>query len=196
MADTGTSAGNGGATDAAKDKAQEVAGQAQEKAQEAKAKASDQVRTQVDQRSTQAGEQIKQQASDIRSVGDSLREQGKDGPAKIADQAADRAEKVGDYLHGNDADKILHDVEDLARKQPWAVVAGGIALGFAASRFLKASSAQRYEQRRSGTYDSSQGLAQLPPRTSGTGVGVGGYPDATAPLPPVTPGTASPVGSL
>src|SRR5205085_3957792 len=78
-----------GVTAQAQEKAQEVAGQAKEQAQQAAGQAKEQVRTQVDQRSTQAGEQIKQQASDIRSVSDSLREQGKDGPAKIADQAAD-----------------------------------------------------------------------------------------------------------
>jgi hypothetical protein len=36
---------------------------------------------------------------------------------------------------------------DLARKNPWAVVAGGVALGFAASRILKASSSERYQAR-------------------------------------------------
>lgn len=135
---------------ASTDQVQDAKDQAQEKAQEAKAKASDQVRTQVAQRSTQAGEQIGQQASDIRAVGDQLREQGKDGPAKLADQAADRAEQVGSYLRDKDADTILHDVEDFARKQPMAVIAGGLALGFAASRFLRASSSERYTGRVEG----------------------------------------------
>src|SRR5918997_1293554 len=86
-------------------------------------------------------------ASDIRSVADQLREQGKDQPAKLAEQAAQRAESLGDYLQRSDGDTILQDLEDLGRKQPWAVIAGGVVLGFAASRFLKASSTRRYEQR-------------------------------------------------
>ena len=73
-----------------------------------------------------------------------MREQGKDKPAQYAEQAADRAERLGDYLHESDGDRILHDVEDFGRRNPWAVVAGGIALGFAASRLLKASSGERY----------------------------------------------------
>ena len=93
-------------------------------------------------------------AGDVRSVGEELRKQGKDGPAKVADQAAERADKLGGYLQDADAERILRDVEDFARRQPWAVVAGGLAVGFLASRFLKASSQQRY---RSASYGSGSG---------------------------------------
>jgi ElaB/YqjD/DUF883 family membrane-anchored ribosome-binding protein len=130
--------------DQAKDRVEEVKGQAQEKMQEASGQAKDRVREQVDQRSTQAGERVASAASDARSVGEELRRQGKDQPAKLAEQAADRAERLGGYLQESDADRILRDVEDFGRRQPWAVVAGGLALGFVASRFLKASSEQRY----------------------------------------------------
>ena len=146
----GTGNGQEASQDAAaqaKDKAQEAAGQAKEKAQEAGQKASDRARSEVDRRSTEAGEQVASTAGDLRSVGEKLREEGKDGPAKLADQAADRTERLGSYLRDSDADRILGDVEDFARRQPWAVVAGGLALGFAASRFLKASSSERYKSR-------------------------------------------------
>ena len=52
---------------------------------------------------------------------------------------------MGDYLKGASGDRILRDVEDFARRQPMLVAAAGLALGFAASRFLKASSSRRYE---------------------------------------------------
>ena len=134
-----------GTQDQAKVKAEEVKGQAQEKAQDLSRQARGRAVEQVDQRSTQAGEQVSTVAGDVRSVGEELRRQGKDGPAKIADQAADRADRLGSYLQDSDADRILGDLEDFGRRQPWAVVAGGLALGFVASRFLKASSRQRYE---------------------------------------------------
>lgn len=129
-------------TDQAKEKAQAAAGQAKEKA-------GSQLRSQVDQRSTDAGHRVGGIASDVRAVGESLREQGKDQPAKLADQAADRAERLGSYLKESDADRILGDVEDFGRRQPWVVIAGGVALGLVASRFLKASSIDRYEKRTS-----------------------------------------------
>ena len=129
-------------TDQAKEKAQKAAGQAKDKA-------GSQLRSQVDQRSTDAGHRVGGVASDVRAVGESLREQGKDQPAKLAEQAADRAERLGSYLKESDADRILGDVEDFGRRQPWAVIAGGVAIGLVASRLLKASSVDRYEKRTS-----------------------------------------------
>jgi hypothetical protein len=165
--------------------------EAKEKAQQAAGEAKGRVREQVDQRSTEAGQQVASTAGDLRSVGEELRKQGKDTPAKLAEQAADRTEKLGSYLTESDADRILGDVEDFARKQPWAVVAGGLALGFAASRFLKASSSQRYQQR---STQRDPATPRLPAPTSGNGHGAGltdrqvGGPTA----PPVpTPGTAT-----
>ena len=135
-------------TDQAKEKAKEQAQQAAGQARSA-------LRSQVDQRSTDFGQRVGGFASDARTIGAELRRQGKDQPAKLADQAAARAERLGDYLRRSDADRILQDIEDLGRRQPWVVIAGGVALGVVASRFLKASSSSRYEQRR----------AQLPAQT-------------------------------
>jgi hypothetical protein len=150
------------ATDQAKQKAGEVAGQAQEKAQEAAGQAKSRARDEIDRRSTDAGEQVSTTAQDLRSVGDTLREQGKDTPARIADQAADRAERLGGYLKESDADRILNDVEDFARRQPWVVVAGGLAVGFMAARFLKASSSERYQQRSANGQTSLNGSSGRP----------------------------------
>jgi hypothetical protein len=156
----GTTTANGpsSTTEQAKEKAQETA-------QQAKRQASDRVREQVDQRSTQAGERVSSVATDARSVADELRSQGKEQPAKLAEQAAQRAESLGHYLQRSDGDAILRDIEDFGRRQPWAVIAGGLALGFAASRFLKASSSRRYEQ--SSARPTPR--RDLPVTTTGTG---------------------------
>ena len=121
-------------------------GGAQEKAQQAKGAARDRVRTEVDTRSTQVGEQAGTVAHDVRSVSEHLRSEGKDKPAEYAEKAAQRVEQVGDYLKRADGDKILRDAEQFGRERPWAVMAGGIVLGIAASRFLKASSSRRYRE--------------------------------------------------
>jgi hypothetical protein len=104
------------------------------------------VRSEVDTRSTQAGEQAETVAQDVRSVGEHLRSEGKDKPAELADKAAERVAQIGDYLKRSDGDAILRDVERVGREKPWAVMAGGLALGIAASRFLKASSSRRYRE--------------------------------------------------
>lgn len=171
-----------GARDAAAEKAGQVKDQAAEKAQQVKSG----LRGQVDTRSTQAGEQINTQASDVRQVAESLREQGKDGPAKIADQAADRVERLGGYLKDQDADAILGDVERYARSNPWAVVAGGLAAGFVASRMLRASADNRTS---TGLRDQGARRPALPPVTHSSGQGSPG----TLGTPPV--GYETPVGT-
>jgi hypothetical protein len=140
---THAAATEGGASQA-QEMLQDAAGQAKDKAQEGAQRARAGLRGQIDQRSTQAGRQVSTQSHDIRSVAQQLREQGKDGPAKLAEQAADRTERLGGWLEQSDADQILSEVEDFARRNPWAVALGGLALGFAASRMLRASSTDRY----------------------------------------------------
>jgi hypothetical protein len=122
-----------------------AADQAREKAQEVGTQARDRVRDQVDQRSTQAGEQAGSAAQALRQASDRLRQEGNEPAAKGIEQVADRVASAGGWLRDSDGDAILRDVEDFGRRNPLAVVAGGLALGFAASRLLKASSRRRYE---------------------------------------------------
>jgi hypothetical protein len=141
-----TATDNGGSTtDQVKDQVKEKAQVAQDKARGAMGQARGRISDQVDQRSTEAGERIAGTASDVRSIADELRSQGKDTPAKLAEQVASQADRVGDYLKGASGDRILRDAEDFARRQPMLVAAASLALGFAASRFLKASASRRYE---------------------------------------------------
>jgi hypothetical protein len=202
------------AAGAAQEKAQEAAGQAQEKAQQAAGQARTQIKDQLDQRSTQAGERATATAGDLRSISDQLRDQGNEAPAKLADNAALQIEKVGSYLQRTDGSSLLHDVETFARRNPWATALGGLAVGFAASRALKASSTDRHRASTSAASSSTPSPApytgtapvgsSIPyPGTSATGgaaapIPVGESPsrlgsaDSTPPFPSVpggTPGT-------
>jgi hypothetical protein len=191
----------------AQEKAQDVAGQAQEKAHEVAGKAQEGIRQQIDNRSTQAGEQVSSTAQDLRSVGEELRKQGKDTPAKLADRAAEQTEKVGSYLKERGPDEMLEDVEEFGRQRPWAVLAGGLVVGVAAARFLKASSRGRYQQR-NGSRSAAQvpqttprrsavePVATPPPATAQPGTpapGVGGMGGTSTPTPSSAPATPSPV---
>jgi hypothetical protein len=125
--------------------------QAKERVQETAQQAKGRLREQVDQRSTQAGQQVNTVADDVRSVAQELRTQGKNKPAQYAEQAADRVQSAGQWLEQKDGDELLRDVEDFARRNPWAVAVGGLVVGLAASRFLKASSSERYRASLSDT---------------------------------------------
>src|ERR687897_619922 len=91
-----------------------------------------------------------------------------------AEQAAERVQSAGQWLEQKNGDELLRDVEDFARRNPWAVAAGGLVLGLAASRLLKASSTERYRASQpngSGTYG-----------RTGTPIGAGTL--ASEPMPP------------
>jgi hypothetical protein len=169
--------------------ATEVKEQAQEKVSGLAQNAQSTAREQVDQRSTQAGEQVTSLAGDLRSVGEQLRTQDNTNGAKVAEQVADRAERAGSYLTESDADRILGDIEDLGRRQPWLALAGGVVIGIAAARFLKASSTSRYESRAS---QPSQGTAATRPAPTASlqGQEVGGEAVGAAIPPPTTPAPA------
>jgi hypothetical protein len=132
-------------TEQVKDQVRDKAQVAQDRARGMIGQARGQLRDQVDQRSTQAGKRVTGTAADARGIAEQLRQQGKEGTARIVDQVAGQAEQLGEYLEGSSGDRILRDVEDFARSKPWLVAAGGLALGFAGSRFLKASSGRRYQ---------------------------------------------------
>jgi hypothetical protein len=118
----------GSTTEQVKDQVRDKAQLAQEKAQGALGQARGRLHDQVDQRSTQAGDQVQSTAQDVRSMAEQLRSQGKDTPARVAEQVADRAESFVTYLRDADGERLLRDVEDFARRQPWLIAAGGLAL--------------------------------------------------------------------
>jgi hypothetical protein len=153
----GSTANSGGsATDQAKDQVRDKTQLAQDKARGALGQARGRLRDQVDRRSSRAGDQVQSAAQDVRKVAEQLRGQGKETPARVAEQVADRAESFGGYLRDADGERLLGDVEAFARRQPWLVAAGGLALGFAASRFLKASSSRRYQAGSDRSYASQR----------------------------------------
>ena len=107
------------------------------------------VSRQIDERSTQVGEQMGSVASDLRNVGRQLGESDVASPvAGYVDQGADLVERFGTYLQDADTERLIGDLEEIARRQPWAIAAGALVLGFAASRFIKTSSTRRYHPAR------------------------------------------------
>src|SRR5215218_3669528 len=178
--DFGTT-GDGGTTEQVKDQVRDKAQMAPDKTRGAFGQARGRLSEQVDQRSTQAGERVAGTASDVRSIAEELRNQGKDAPARLVEQVAGQADRVGDYLKEASGDRLLRDVEDFARRQPMLVTAAGLALGFAASRFLKASSSRRYE---SGYGDLERSYAREPLHgtTAGYGTEASYAPVSDAPV--------------
>jgi hypothetical protein len=153
-----------------KERVGEGAQQIQEKASDAKVKTREQLRQQVDSRSTQAGEQMTKTGSALRQTAQQLRGDQQEQPARILEGVAERTDRFGRYLTETDGDRMLRDVERMARQRPWLLAGGGALLGFLAARFTKASSSRRYEAGANGSRASSP-VGYSTAQTRGGGAG-------------------------
>jgi len=108
---------------------------------------------QIDRRSTDLGNVVGGHVTNLRQMGTSLRDQGQDGTASLVDMAADRLNRISTYLTQTDGDRMIHDIETVAREQPLITAAAGLVFGVTAARLLKAGAVNRY--RTYGTYSSS-----------------------------------------
>ena len=158
-------------TEQAKERLGEGAQQIQERASEARVRTRERLRTQIDTRSNETGEQMTSTAGALRQTAQRLRTEQREPQAKVLEQIAERAERFGRYLTETDGDRMLRDVERMARRRPWLVAGGGTVLGFLAARFTKASSSRRYEN--AGSTNDMHSTRALP-RGSATGVQGGG----------------------
>ncbi len=86
------------------------------------------------------GQQIAAQGEALQGVAGELRKQGKDGPAQVAEQAAEKVKQAGEYLEQADGEQLVQAAQDAARENPAAAAAVSAAAGFAAGRVIKASS--------------------------------------------------------
>jgi ElaB/YqjD/DUF883 family membrane-anchored ribosome-binding protein len=165
--------GHVGAVDHAREQGQEAVAQAQEKGQQlvsearghlqeraaqGRGEAADRMRVEVDRRSTELGEHGQSLAEALRRSAEQLQGEGKEMPARLTQRAADQLERPSRYLRDADADRLLGELEDLARSRPWLAGSVGALVGFVASRFLKASSNRRYESRFGSHTGASEGF--------------------------------------
>jgi hypothetical protein len=112
------------------------------------------ISAQLDSRSTQIGTTISSTAGDLRRIADELRSsETVAGSADLANRGADAIDRIGQYLQSANGDQLIADAETFARERPWAVALAALTAGFAASRVLKASSAQRYRSTYRGASD-------------------------------------------
>ena len=118
-------------------------------------------------------------ASTVRRVGTDM-ESEQPMIANVASTAAEQAERAAGFLRETDARELIHNVEDVARRQPLLFVGGAFLLGVAASRFIKAAGGGGASRGYGSGYRSGMAGAS---RSYGTGYGTGaGYGTSDAPL--------------
>ena len=102
------------------------------------------VMDQIDRRTTDAGQMLDTHVNNLRNMSKSMRDQGLGPTAGVVDYAANRLGSVSSYLTNTDGDRIVHDVESVAREHLMVTGAVGFLIGLTTARLLKASAADRY----------------------------------------------------
>ena len=97
----------------------------------------------LNQQKDNAATDLKKVADAVRQMGDGLTG-GEQGPvayyaAEYGKKAADNIERLTDYLHANDARKLVGEVEKFGKRKPALFIGAAFLLGFAGARFLKSS---------------------------------------------------------
>lgn len=106
-----------------------------------KEKVTEQVETRLSDQKGRAAETVSTVADTLRTSSQQLSDSGQDGVSRYIERAADQAERLASYLDSTEVTEVVDRVEDFARRQPAAFMAGAFAVGFLASRFLKANRA-------------------------------------------------------
>ena len=79
-------------------------------------------------------------ASDaIDATADALADSGHETLSQVAASISDKVRTFSSYLENRPLEDLIGDARALARRNPALFMAGGVALGFTLSRFLKAS---------------------------------------------------------
>lgn len=99
----------------------------------------------LDRRSTELGKVVGGRVNNLRDMSSSLRGQGQVATARLLDMAADRLNQISLYLTQTKGDRIVHDVETVARRRPIVTAAAGFVVGVTAARLWKAGA--RYGSR-------------------------------------------------
>jgi hypothetical protein len=92
-----------------------------------------------------AADQIDQVAQALSRAGEELN-QSQPTLANYAGQIASTVSNFATRLRDGNMDELVNDTRELARRNPGLFLLGGVAFGFALSRFLKASAEQQAGQ--------------------------------------------------
>jgi hypothetical protein len=104
--------------------------------------ASEQARQAAERQKGSLAESVVSVARALESTASQLENERQDAFARVAHDAANRLHGLSSSLRDKDVDRLRIDAEDFARARPALFLGGCVALGFALSRFLKASSSR------------------------------------------------------
>jgi hypothetical protein len=84
----------------------------------------------------------------LEDAASSLDEAGHETLGKAASALADQVRRFSTYLESRKLEDFVRDAQRLAQRNPGLFIAGGVALGFALSRFFKAGASKSSTRRK------------------------------------------------
>ena len=143
-----------------RDKAADVIGRVSDRAGE-------QLDTRLSDGKNRAADTLSGVADSLRTSSQQIRDNGQEDMSRYIERAAQQVDRVANYLQSADVREMAGQVEDFARRQPAAFMAGAFALGFVASRVIKSSRGMGY------TDDRGRSMIDETRRSSGSSAGFG-----------------------
>jgi hypothetical protein len=135
----------------------------------AKAKASEtfeearrQGKSRVSTEKNRAAEQAGKLSDALGEASARLRDEGEPSLARYTDQLASSISGLAEKFRERSVDDLLRDTRDLARREPALFLAGSVALGFAISRFFKASTQPDHHANEEWNYNAPARSEEMP----------------------------------
>ncbi|HEY0305268.1 MAG TPA: hypothetical protein VGC44_09850 [Longimicrobiales bacterium] len=125
----------------------DVRDRARDAVQQVKDRAGERIESRISDSKSRAAETLSGVASSLKSSSQQLRDQQHEGASRAIERAAEGVERFASYLQETNVDDVVESVHEFARRQPAAFIGGAFALGFMASRFLKAPSPEGHGPR-------------------------------------------------
>jgi len=155
------------AQDGVKGKAKEAAYAAKDEVKARAQDAADTVATEAagyaDQAKGAAADEVKGVVSALRTAADEMRSGS--AQERTFSQIADGLADASDAVRDKDLGEMVGAVTDFARRNPMTFLGGAALLGFAATRFAKASGDSHDYAHDGGQYGSEPGFADVPSRS-------------------------------
>lgn len=111
----------------------------EEKAKSKAHEVRDEAERQAERWTSMMGRRAESLSRALRAARDSLRNEGEERMAMVADQAADQLDRMSGYLEDENPTGMVEDFEDFGRRNPGAFLGTAFTVGLAAGRFLRAS---------------------------------------------------------
>lgn len=125
---------------------------AREEAVKLRGQATDRARSAAETGKTRATDTLDGFARAVHEAAGNLEQQVSPQIAQYAHRAADALDDLSETLRSKSVDELIDDARDFARRSPAVAIGAAVAVGFALSRFLKATASPPADSYRRNAY--------------------------------------------